>query len=157
MSNFLKIVQLAAPELTESICLVFQRRRWGATTLSVTFIPLSSSFFHSLHHSSRSPADGFSILRPPVSLFLTSILFSLSLNDLIPPMPFFSASASIFSYTIEFLSGSYPQGVDVTALILAGVNMSLLAALLCDSGKLAISECTMQEYNTHSIGFHDAF
>lgn len=39
---------------------------------------------------------------------------------------------------IEFLSGSYPQGFDVTVLILHGVNMSWLSAFLCDSGKLAI-------------------
>lgn len=101
-----------------------------------TFCHFHSSFlffFHSLRHLSRSPAACFSIPCPPASLSHTSSPLTLTQWSHSS-----YASASIFSRMIGFLSGSYPQGVDVTALILAGVNMSWVAALLCDSGKLAI-------------------
>lgn len=66
----------------------FQRRCWGATTLCVTFIPLSSSLFFTLSTTSHVlplPAFPSSVLLPRSP----SHLFSLSLNDLIPPIPVF--------------------------------------------------------------------
>lgn len=119
-------LQLASYSMIQSTAPVFC---WGGTTLSVTFIHLFLSFFHSLHPSSRSPAACFFILSPPASLSHTSSPLTLTKWSHSS-----YASASKFSRIIEFLSGSYPQGVDVTALMLPGVNVSWLSALLCSSG-----------------------
>lgn len=127
-------LQLAAHNLTQSISSLFQRRRWGGTALSITLIILpllSLPLSPPLIRFCLLPAFSSYVLLPRSP---SHHLLSHSLNDLIPPVLLHLSSRIV----IEFLCGSYPQGVDVTALILAGVNMSWLAPLLCDSWILLI-------------------
>lgn len=122
-------LQLASHCLTQSISKTTLER---GTTLSVTFIPLSSCFsLSATRHVLLLPAFSSSVVLPRSP---THHLLSPSLNDLIPPMPLHLNTHVWSNFSVEVT----PQGLDVTALILHGVNMSWLSALLCDSGKLAI-------------------
>lgn len=117
-------LQLASHCLTQRMSPAFQRQRWGGTTLSVTFTPLSSSSSFTCsttRHVLLLPAFPSSVLLPR---FPTHHLLSFAVNDLIPLMPL---------HLSWYVWSKLPA-----ALILAGVTMSWLAALLCDSGKLVI-------------------
>lgn len=105
------------------------------------FLSLGSSFFFFLLQF--LPLVTFSCsqpFRPPASLSLTSATRSLT------EWSYFSyASASIFLHMIEFPSESYLQGMDVTALIFAGINMSWLACITTWQWKLTVFK---MKYNT---------
>ncbi len=71
----------------------------GGTTLSVTFIPLSPSFTLSTpRHVLPLPASPSSLLLPRSP---THHLLSLSLNDLIPPMPLHRNSHVSSNFSVE--------------------------------------------------------
>lgn len=100
--------------------------------LSAAVVLLCAPFFSPFSNTRHALLPDFPICLPS-TLPLTSCLLTLS------GWAHSSAVAASTSFhMIKFLSGSCPQDVDVTVLILAGVNMSCLELLLCDSGVSAV-------------------
>lgn len=103
--------------------------------------------FHSLHLSSRSPTASFSILRP-------AALLSLSLNDLIPPMPLHLSPLVWLNFTVEV---THRVRMWQHWFLLVSTRLSLLRRYVTE-GNWLLSEYVIQgKNNSRPSGFHDAF
>lgn len=145
-------LRLASHYLSENISCVFPKTTFARNN---TLCHFPSSFLFSRFHSISTPhpvlPPAFPSLCPAASLALSSA--PLTLTEWAHSS---GAATSLFSHMIEFLCGSYPQGLKVTAL--AGVNMSWLAWLLCSIGLLAIFlKVQCKGNNSHMSWFHGAF